>query len=397
MELRAERRIFPLVSHDHEDRGAPLLHRFFAHDAAVAGPSLVRLGTAGGIRNLANVRMESATPIEFDWRDRVRRSMPQIAIGAVIGGAALALAFRHVEWSAVASALRATRPSLIFTALLLVVVTLAVNTTRLWLLFAPDHRDRNWFVLAGAILIGQTANVVIPARLGELARMYLVGTREGVSKTRVGATIVVEKVTDLAVFALCVGYLLVAMTLPSRMAHSGAALAVTAAILATAILLLSFCGGALLRLVEAIARHFPDKWSARLIAFTEAALSGLRSLRDWKAGLTISLLSVAILFFSISVNYVLFAAAGLSLSPLAAIFLTAVLRVGEAPPSLPGKVGLFQYLVILALGTFGVDRTLALTYSFVLYAVAVLPVLLAGIACVFAFRWSSVPATGEAS
>lgn len=340
--------------------------------------------------------MASTAAVEIDWRGRIRRSMPQIVVGAIIGGGALALAFRHVEWSGVASALRNARPGMILAALFLVAVTLALSTTRWWLLFAPEHRERNWFVLAGAILIGQTANVVIPARLGEVARMVLVGTRERVSKTRVGATIVVEKVTDLAVFAVCVGFLLLAMTLPPWITRSGTALTVTATTLVAATLVLSFWSGALLRLVEAIARLFPDRWSARLITFSEAALSGLRSLRDWKAGLTIWFLSVAILVFSIAVNYVLFAALGLSLSPVAAVFLLVVLRIGEAPPSLPGKVGLFQYLVIIALAAFGVDRTTALTYSLLLYAVAVLPVLFAGVACVFAFRWTAVPASGEA-
>jgi uncharacterized protein (TIRG00374 family) len=341
--------------------------------------------------------MGPSETIAFDWRERVRRSTPQIIAGAIIGLTAVLLAFRRVEWSAVGSALHATRPQAIIAALVLVVVTLAVNTTRWWLLFAPEHRDRNWFVLAAAILIGQTVNVAIPARLGELARMYLVGTRERVSKTRVGATIVVEKVTDLAVFAVCVGYLLVEMTLPSWMTRSGTAIAIAAAAMLLAIIVLTFWSRSLLRLVEIVARRFPDRWSARLIAFSEAALSGLRSVRDWKAGLAIWCLAVAVLFFSISVNYVLFAAVGLSLSPVAAVFLTAVLRVGEAPPSLPGKLGLFQYLVIIALAAFGVDRTAALTYSLVLYAVAVIPVLIAGLACMFAFRWSSAAAPGEAS
>ncbi|HEX3109290.1 MAG TPA: lysylphosphatidylglycerol synthase transmembrane domain-containing protein, partial [Thermoanaerobaculia bacterium] len=302
--------------------------------------------------------MASTAPVAIDWRARIRRATPQIVIGAVIGATALVLAFRHVEWNGVVSALRATRPSMVVTALLLTAMTLALTTTRWWLLFAPDHRERNWFVLAAAILIGQTMNVAIPARLGELARMYLVGTREGVSKMRVGATILVEKVTDLAVFAVCVGYLLVAMTLPRWMTRSATALTITAAVLVAAILILAFWSGTLLRLVEAIARRIlPERWSARLVAFSDAALSGLKSLRDWRAGLTIWFLAAGVLALSIAVNYVLFAAVGLPLSPVAAAFLTVVLRIGEAPPSLPGKIGLFQYLVILALAAFGVSRT----------------------------------------
>ena len=331
-----------------------------------------------------------------DWRDWVRRSMPQLVIGAVIGAGALALALRHIDWSGVANALRNTRLSMVVAALLLTAATLALSTTRWWLLFAPEHHERNWWVLAGAILIGQTANVVIPGRIGEIARMVLVGTRERVSKARVAATIVVEKVTDLAVFAVCVGYVLVAMTLPSWMMRSGTALTATSAVLVVVILGFSFYSATLLRLVESIARHLPERWGRRLIALSEAALDGLKSLRDWRAGLTIWFLAALILLFSIGVNYILFFALGLPLSPVAAVFLTVVLRIGSAPPSLPGKVGLMQYLVILALGAFGVGRTAALTYSFVLYAVGVLPVLIAGIASLFAFRWSE-PRTAEAS
>lgn len=314
--------------------------------------------------------------------------MPQLVIGAIIGIGALVLALRGIDWNGVGNALRNTRPSMVLAALILTFVTLAVSTTRWWLLFTPEHRERNWWVLAGAIMIGQTANVVLPGRVGEIARMVLVGTRERVSKARVGATIVVEKVTDLAVFAVCAGFVLVAMSLPSWMMRSGEAVTVTSAMLVVLILSLSFWGGALLRLIEAVAKHLPARWGRRLVALSEAALDGLRSLRDWRAGLAIWFLAAVILLFSILVNYLLFLAMGLPLSPVAAVFLTVVLRIGAAPPSLPGKVGLLQYLVILALGVFGVDRTAALTYSFVMYAVGTLPVLIAGVACLFVFRWS---------
>ncbi|HEV8447195.1 MAG TPA: lysylphosphatidylglycerol synthase transmembrane domain-containing protein, partial [Gemmatimonadaceae bacterium] len=233
--------------------------------------------------------------IGIDWRDWIRRSMPQIVIGAVIGAGTLALALRHIDWSGVGNALRNTRPSMALAALLLTFVTLVLSVTRWWLLFTPEHHERNWWVLAGAIVIGQTANVVLPGRVGEIARMFLVGTRERVSKARVAATIVVEKVTDLAVFAVFTGYVLVAMTLPSWMMRSGTALTVTSALLVLVILGLSFWSGALLRVVEAIARHLPERWGRRLIALSEAALDGLRSLRDWRAGLAIWFLAATIL------------------------------------------------------------------------------------------------------
>ena len=167
------------------------------------------------------------------------------------------------------------------------------------------------------------------------------------------------------------------------MTRSGMVFVVTTAAALAVTLAFTFWSSPLLRIARRLASRLPERWALGLIRVVEAALSGLRSLRDWRFGAIIWLLSAAILIVSITTNYIVFKTLGLSLGPVAALFLTVVLRIGQAPPSLPGKIGLFQYLVVVALAAFGIDRTTALSYSFVLYAIAVLPVLVA-------FRWTSV-------
>ena len=46
--------------------------------------------------------------------------------------------------------------------------------------------------------------------------------------------------------------------------------------------------------------------------------------------------------------------------------------------SVPGNLGVFHYLTVLALAVYGVDREIALAYAIVLYAVAILPKLVLG-------------------
>jgi hypothetical protein len=83
----------------------------------------------------------------------------------------------------------------------------------------------------------------------------------------------------------------------------------------------------------------------------------------------------------------LFAAFGLSLPFAAALFTLVVVQVGTAPVSTPGNIGVFQFLVVLALGAYGVDRPVALAYSLMLYAIALLPkVLIGAFVIVTAFR-----------
>jgi len=209
-------------------------------------------------------------------------------------------------------------------------------------------------------------------------------------------------VADLAVFAVAIGLVLVGMTMPEWMSRSGVAFVGLAAVLVIATVALTFWSEALLGLLERLAVRLPATWAGRVVDVAEAALGALRLLRDWRLGLMVWLLSAAILFTSITTNYLVFGAMRLPLSPVAALFLTIVLRIGVAPPSLPGRLGLFQYLVVLALAMFGIDRTAALTYSFALYATAVVPVLITGVVSLFAFRWtndssvaSQVPGVGD--
>ncbi len=48
----------------------------------------------------------------------------------------------------------------------------------------------------GYLLVGYLANNLLPARLGELVRSHLLGDREGVSRTTVFGTVIVERVID---------------------------------------------------------------------------------------------------------------------------------------------------------------------------------------------------------
>jgi len=331
----------------------------------------------------------------IDWKRRLRAAAPQMIVGAIIGTAALVLASRGVDWRAVGHALFHMDATFTALALLSVAVSILLGVIRWWLLFTPERQEMSWSALAAALLVGQTANLLIPARIGELARAYLIGTRERVSKTRVLATIVIEKVADLIVFAISVGVLIVVMSLPNWMTQSGLAFVGTSSAIVVTALAVTFWSPQLIEVSGRLAGHLPEPWRHRVVEFTQAGLGGLRSLRRWRLGGLIWLLSCAIMLFSIATNYILFHAVGLPLRPIAALFITVVLRIGQAPPSLPGKIGLFQYLIVIALAPFGIDRTAALTYAFALYAIAVLPVLIVGTACALGYRWSA-PATAAA-
>jgi len=336
------------------------------------------------------------TPL-LNWRAALRQALPRLAVGAVVGAAALWLAFRDVEAEAVWSALRQVDYAWVGLAQLSVLVTLWLQTARWRLLFHPDHRRMSWRALFGAVVVGQMANILLPVRLGEVARVYLAGTSEGVAKTRVAATLVVEKVTDLAVFGLSAVLLLVTMTLPDWLRRSSDTLALTGVAAVAAVFGLTAWGRPVLRWLEARAPRLPAPWGERMWRLGHLTLDGLSALRRPQANLTLWGLAVLVLGSSALTNYLLFVAFGLPLSWGAALFVLVVLQVGIAPPSLPGKLGVFHYLAVLALSFFAVEREIAVGYAFALYAVALLSKIVLGAAWLAWLRWLPARAArGEA-
>jgi glycosyltransferase 2 family protein len=114
---------------------------------------------------------------------------------------------------------------------------------------------------------------------------------------------------------------------------------------------------------------------------------GLASVNQPRVAARVVGWSVLATLLSAVANDLLFRAFGLPLPFTAALLLLVVLQVGSVPPSLPGRLGVFNYLTVLTLGLYGVDRVPAAAYSLGLYTVAYVPKVLLGAACLARRDW----------
>src|SRR5262249_45030891 len=82
------------------------------------------------------------------------------------------------------------------------------------------------------------------------------------------------------------------------------------------------------------------------------------------------------------INVVVLKSLGLGLGPMADLGASLALLGGlygaAVIPSVPGRVGVFQYVCVLVLGTFGVGFDNAVAFALALYAVVSLPPLVVG-------------------
>lgn len=226
--------------------------------------------------------------------------------------------------------------------------------------------------LLSALYIGYLMNTVLPARVGELVRAFLVGRHAQVGTPAALSSVVLEKLLDLGAMALLLLALVASTPLPAE-SEWVTPIAYTCAV--------ALAGGVVGFGLVLVARSR----LLAVVAFCEVRLAPLQRLRlgelatsflDALAGLGRRASLPRLIFWSI----VVWVCAGLSMWAgltgagvsvgLSALLLTLVVtNIGMAVPSAPGYVGVFHGLFVLSLQPFGVDPSHALGAAIIMHAV----------------------------
>ena len=180
-------------------------------------------------------------------------------VGILISVIALALAVRQVNFAAVVAALAGVNYLLLAASLVPLILFLVLRAFRWRLLFYPKQglHIRN---LLAVINIGYLLSNIFPARLGDVARAYLIGDTEDVSRASAFSTVVAERVLD----ALCAvgGFFIVLpfAPLPDWMIRGGLVVGVAAVVAVVLFIILVRRKAWTLRLLDRIlgALHWPD-------------------------------------------------------------------------------------------------------------------------------------------
>lgn len=297
----------------------------------------------------------------------LRATWFRVAVGTLVSVFFLYLALKDVPLLDVLQALVRANYAWVLSAILIMVLQSWLRAVRWIQLYHPLQKGLRVRQMWGISLIAQMLNIVAPWRIGELARIYLAGEIEKRSKAQTLATLGTEKIFDtLMLLVLLLGIPLF-VTLPAWLEEPRAGLIVLSVVLFVAALTLIFSGDWLLKLLRGI----PLPWLRRSLDTHGAlALGSLDVFKRWDLHLELQVLSLAIWFLGVLANYLALLALNLQLPLITAFLLLAVLQVGGWVPSSPGKVGVFQYLCILTLALFSVEKGIALTYGILLYLVA---------------------------
>ncbi len=292
----------------------------------------------------------------------------RVTVGTLASIFFIYLAVKDVPLGDEAQALARANYGWVLIAILLIVVQAWLRAVRWIQLFYPLDKGLHVRQMFGISTVAQMLNIVVPWRLGDLARIYLTGEMEKRSKAQTLATLGTEKIFDTLMLLVMILVAPLFVTLPSTLETARESfIGLSIALFAAAIALI-FLGDRLLQLLRGI----PLPWFRRLLDTHGAlALGTLDVFKRWDLHLQLQVFSLVVAVIGVVVNYLGLLALNLQGLPLIVpVLLFPVLQIGGVVPSSPGKLGLFQYLCILTLSLFGVDQSLGLAYGILLYVIA---------------------------
>jgi uncharacterized protein (TIRG00374 family) len=310
----------------------------------------------------------------------------QLLLGLAISVVCLWLAMREVRPAQVWNALRQADYRGFFAVMALTLIGFWLRAFRWrWLFSTP--RPVPLASLYSATMIGFMANNLLPFRLGEFVRAWALGRREGLSKTTVFATVVVERVVDMITLLGIFGISLLLHPIASdteagRLTNAGATTLLLLCAGLTLFLVILERSPRLMRIVvERIVSWAPERVRVRGLHALENFVEGLALFRDVPRLLWVLVLSF-VMFGVIAVSIqVSMMALGIGVPWYGGLIMLVITAIGIMVPAAPGYIGTLQFACVAGLALFSVEKELANAFSWFYWSGQWLPVCLVGLYC----------------
>lgn len=311
-----------------------------------------------------------------DLNKKLRQKWFKILIGICVTSLALWLSFRKVDWDVLKESFLHVNSIWVSFALVNTILCVYALGWRWQILLKPKIK-----IPLGRLfrlnIISQYVNIIIPGRFGEVLRAYLASKQHKVSGGYVIGTIVIEKILDFIVFVVL--WISVPFFFAMEKEVMGFRIALFFCLLATLLLFLFIWRpNIVLKWTRALSFLFPKKLRHGFQAFCEKGIEAFSLLKSTKILVIIVLLTFGFITGQVLTIFLLFKAFNLNLSFWVGLFLLLAIQVGSIPPSAPGKIGIIEYAVILALSLFAISKSQALSYGVMLHLVAFLPKIILG-------------------
>jgi uncharacterized protein (TIRG00374 family) len=234
-----------------------------------------------------------------------------------------------------------------------------------WGIILQPLQKIDQFSLFSVTSVGFLAIAAIPARLGELARPYLIAKKSSIKMSSALGTIIVERVLDgFSVLAITVVVLFL-QDLPPWMIKSGILFAILTILMFFCIAGLIWHRETTIKIINRILSKLPGKFAHTIDELIHHFIDGFQVIKNVKMLFYLFFLSALIWLVDVLAIYVLFLAFGFTLPVMASFVVMIVLIIGIAIPTAPGFIGNWHFACILGLSIFGIAKPEAFSFAVV--------------------------------
>jgi glycosyltransferase 2 family protein len=309
-----------------------------------------------------------------------------IIIGTALGLLFLYLAFRDVSWQDFVSGLKTLQPLYLIPAVLLLLLIQVIRAVRFGVIVRP-FCNISFRSLFDMLNIWAGASMIMPARLGELVRPYLLQQCGSSFTSGIGA-IMVERFFDLSGLLVLLGIVLWRTPeIPAIYSRIGMIL-LLCLVLGYAIVLCMLSKRALSeKVVCNIVRILPSRLGNFITGLFKKLIDGLEAMGNPKRAFIILLYSIALWLTFSALTYIFLLAFQIKAPFLVAVTIQVFICFGVALPSAPGFIGTFHAAGRYALALFGIQAVTAVSFATVYHLFSLVMCILLGLFSYFTSRF----------
>lgn len=301
----------------------------------------------------------------------------KITIGILLSVVFLYLAFTGVDPTAVLAAFPSGNYTFLVLSGLSTLVMLFVRAFR-WHLIVASIRPVPMKVSIPSLFVGYTAIILLPIRLGEVIKPYIVSRKSELTFSEAIASVLVERFFDTLMLLLIFAVVFLFSDIPGWLISSGYVLAALFGV----VLILFFSivfgyswGGAI---IKRVFFFLPEQYLDQIVKMMNQFEDAIRLISSPMTLVTGFFLSILVFFLSGFTVYSLFVYYNYSIPGVGAVTVLLITMAGIYLPSAPGFMGNFQLACVVALGLFGISREDALAYSISYYFTGVILAIVVG-------------------
>lgn len=308
----------------------------------------------------------------FPWRG---------AIGLALTVFLLWLAFRNTQWAEMWRVLREANFGLAALSVAVVTLVFPLRAARWRPILHTVAPNLPFGSVWRPTAIGMMANNVLPARMGELVRAYMLSRETSVPFSAGFASLVVDRVFDGALIVLLMLAAMLDPRFPSGQSASnflGGGVIMLVLVVA-ALYAVVFFPDRLIGIFELVARRVAPRFEERGREMLHAFATGLSVLRHPGRFAAVFLWALALWLVNAIAFWIMFRAVGIHAPFSAALFIQALIVLGVALPSTPGFFGPWEFTAIFGLKLYGVPDSLAGAWAIGFHVLSLIPITVIGL------------------